>query len=317
PSGGRSRSAPWGACRPWWSTAAWSRRRGRRRRIRRPAWPGARSRTGRYGCRNGRCRWWLRRNGSQDPPSGPPFLSTSGGIVVVPRGAIFSVQLCPGPWDPDTRTSGPRRWEPLIAKSLSAQTESLDQRTVALHVVLPQVAEETTAATDEQQQATTAVVVVLVVTRVLGQVGDALREEGDLHLRGAGVALARAVLGHDLLLDVSGQRHAGTLLLLCVSLRGAPGLVLRCSPDPRPIERQPEQVTGAATVTPNRRGVPAPTQERLPSRPISPPGPRRSPAPARQRPRRARSASSGRTDRRGGPGSPRSTPASSGWSAAG
>ena len=45
-----------GACRPSWPTAAWCRRRGRRRRNRRPAGPAGRSRSGWCACRSCRCR---------------------------------------------------------------------------------------------------------------------------------------------------------------------------------------------------------------------------------------------------------------------
>ena len=69
------------------------------------------------------------------------------------------------------------------------------------------------APADEEEQATTAVVVVLVLTGVLGEVLDALGEQRDLHLGGAGVALGRGVLGDDLLLDVGAQRHGATTLL--------------------------------------------------------------------------------------------------------
>ena len=74
-------------------------------------------------------------------------------------------------------------------KCLSAQAEALDQRAVALDVDALQVAQEPAALADQQQQAAAAVVVVLVLTRVLGEVEDALREQRDLDLGGAGVAL--------------------------------------------------------------------------------------------------------------------------------
>ena len=51
PSAGRSRTAPWGACRRSSPTAAWFRRRGRQRRSLLPAGRAARSRSGWCGCR--------------------------------------------------------------------------------------------------------------------------------------------------------------------------------------------------------------------------------------------------------------------------
>src|SRR5690348_12514876 len=96
-------------------------------------------------------------------------------------------------------------------RALAAQPETFDDRPVAVDVGLGEVIEQPTALPDEQQQAAAAVVVVLVGLEVLGEVGDAAREQRDLHLRGARVALGGAVLGDNLLLDILGKRH-GRLL---------------------------------------------------------------------------------------------------------
>src|SRR5690242_12692295 len=90
-----------------------------------------------------------------------------------------------------------RRQPPQV---LATQTETIDQRAITLDVVVLQVVEQTTALADEQQQATTAVVVVLVLLEVLGQMRDPAGQEGNLHLRGAGVAVAERVLLDDLCL---------------------------------------------------------------------------------------------------------------------
>ena len=73
----------------------------------------------------------------------------------------------------------------------ATQAEALDDRAVALDVGLLQVVQQATTLADEQQQATTAVVVVLVLLEVLGQVRDAVAQQRDLDLGGAGVALGR------------------------------------------------------------------------------------------------------------------------------
>src|SRR4029079_11920888 len=75
-----------------------------------------------------------------------------------------------------------------------AQAEPLDQRPVAADVGLLQVVQQPAPAADEQQQATTAVVVMLVRPQVLGQVGDAPRQDRDLDLGRTGVALLGRVL---------------------------------------------------------------------------------------------------------------------------
>src|SRR5690606_29718918 len=72
--------------------------------------------------------------------------------------------------------------------------------TVALDVGARQVVEQSAATSHEQQQSAAAVVVVLVLLEVLGEVGDAVAQQSDLHLGAAGVAVSRGVLTDDLLL---------------------------------------------------------------------------------------------------------------------
>src|SRR4051812_13380805 len=84
--------------------------------------------------------------------------------------------------------------------TLSAQAETLDERTVTRDVLALQVLQQTTAATDQQQQTAAAVVVVLVQLQVLGELADALAEQRDLHLGGTGIGLTLGVLTDDLLL---------------------------------------------------------------------------------------------------------------------
>src|SRR6185436_11043817 len=231
PSAGRSRTGPWGTYRPWSSTTASCRHRGRRQLRRRPAWQGVRSRTGSCGCRMSRCRWWLRRTESLDPPLGPPYLLNQPCIVVVHvlffrwrtacGGAPGAVWLCaPLPHE----KSGPSHVveePPTRVERLSAQTEALDQLAVTSDVGVLQVAQHALATADQQQQTAAAVVVVLVLTRMLGEVQDATGEHRDLDLGGTGVALFGAVLGHDLLLDSSVQGHAVLLGLVVARCLGA------------------------------------------------------------------------------------------------
>ena len=140
----------------------------------------------------------------------------------------------------------------------STQAESLHDRAVALDIGLLEVVEQTATLTHEQQQPTTAVVVVLVALQVLGQVGDAVRQQRDLHLRGAGVTLDGGVLGDDLLLGlgVGTDGHASSLLM---SLRGAPGHIHPGTLDPRPLHGNTKgyQRRGAGR---NRRFRPRPVR---------------------------------------------------------
>src|SRR4051812_35000173 len=98
---------------------------------------------------------------------------------------------------------------------LSAQAESLDDRPVTVDVGLREVVQKAATLADQQQQPSAAVVVVLVVAKVLGEVADPLRQQRDLHLGRAGVAVGGAVLGDDLLLDILGQGHGRLLVCRC------------------------------------------------------------------------------------------------------
>src|SRR3954447_23636783 len=118
-------------------------------------------------------------------------------------------------------TRGDRLFRRLTRRS-TTQTEALDDRAVPVDLGLLQVVEQTTALADQQQQTTTAVVVVLVLLEVLGEMADAVRQQRDLHLRRAGVALGDGVLGHDLLLGlrVGSYRHGGLLSSRCAARPG-------------------------------------------------------------------------------------------------
>ena len=76
---------------------------------------------------------------------------------------------------------------------LSAQTQTLDQGAVTVDVNALEVIKHTTTVADHQQQTTTGVVIVLVLLEVLGQISDALGEQSNLDLRGAGVTLVGCV----------------------------------------------------------------------------------------------------------------------------
>src|SRR5690606_6174899 len=103
--------------------------------------------------------------------------------------------------------SGSHGGRPLPRRRLTAQTELLDQCAVTRDVRLLQVLEQPTALADQQQQPTTAVVVLLVRLQVLREVVDAVREQRDLDLGRARVALGTCVFGDDLLLRGGVGRH--------------------------------------------------------------------------------------------------------------
>lgn len=110
-----------------------------------------------------------------------------------------------------------RLWAPGRKSELSTQTKLLDQRTVTVDIGALEVIEQAAAGTDHHLHTTTGVVIMLVLLQVLGQIGDALGEQGNLDLRGTSVALVGRELVDDLGLFFSRQCH-GILLIL---LRGA------------------------------------------------------------------------------------------------
>ena len=110
---------------------------------------------------------------------------------------------------------------------LAAQTQATNQVTVAVNVTLGQVLhslspaqnvvrivlnELTSLLGSTESKLTLAQnripnVIMLVGLQVLGQLTNALREQGDLCFRGTGVGLMKTVLGQDFLLLLSGKSH--------------------------------------------------------------------------------------------------------------
>src|SRR3954452_14595416 len=92
-------------------------------------------------------------------------------------------------------------------RALAPQAEFRDQRPVALQVVALEVAKDAAALADHLEQAAAGVMVLAVGAQVLGELVDALGEQRDLDLGGAGVLARPAVLADQLLLSVLRQRH--------------------------------------------------------------------------------------------------------------
>src|SRR5690606_15471099 len=123
----------------------------------------------------------------------------------IPGVWVFSCQI--------RRRSGSRQRAPLpVRMRSSADAELLDQGPVAGDVFVAQVLEQALTLADLQQQTTAAVVVVLVHLEVLGEVIDVVRQQRDLDLGRAGVGLAAGVLGDDLLLRGSVDRHSNSFI---------------------------------------------------------------------------------------------------------
>src|SRR5918992_4118750 len=92
-----------------------------------------------------------------------------------------------------------RRFVLRWGSGLLAEPESLNGRAVALEILPLQVIEQAAAAADQLEQAAAAVMVLGVGLEVLGQLGDAVGEQGHLHLRGPRVGVVdTVVLDHSL-----------------------------------------------------------------------------------------------------------------------
>src|SRR5260221_1112670 len=76
---------------------------------------------------------------------------------------------------------------------LLADAELVDHHAVALVVHLLEIVEKAAAAADKLQQPAAAVMVLRMGLEMLGEVGDAVREQGNLHFGGSGVTLVGCV----------------------------------------------------------------------------------------------------------------------------
>ena len=88
---------------------------------------------------------------------------------------------------------------------LLSDVQLLDDRTVAFNVNLLEVAQQVSSVADHLGQAATAVVVVMVVLEVLGQIVDAVGQNGDLNLGRTCVTLVDRILLDDCLFFLSGH----------------------------------------------------------------------------------------------------------------
>ena len=88
-----------------------------------------------------------------------------------------------------------------------ADTEFLDEGAVLLDVALLDVLQEVTTLTDEMAQATAGGMVLLVGLEVLGELGDAVGQDGNLNLGRSGVVLVLAKLLDELGLLLLADGH--------------------------------------------------------------------------------------------------------------
>jgi hypothetical protein len=95
--------------------------------------------------------------------------------------------------------------------SLPPQSQPLDQRVIPGFVLAFDVVQQFAPGGDHDQQAATAVVVFLVGLEMLGQRGDARRQDRDLHFGRTGVIGFGGKVFHDLRFGFGRNRHRGLL----------------------------------------------------------------------------------------------------------
>ena len=97
---------------------------------------------------------------------------------------------------------------------LLADAQFVDDGAVALHVLFLQVVEKPAAAADHLQQTAAAVMILRVGLEVLGKVGDAVREECDLHFWRSGIDVMDSIRGDELGFLLFGGRQIRVSLRL-------------------------------------------------------------------------------------------------------
>lgn len=87
-----------------------------------------------------------------------------------------------------------------LNRKLLTDAATLDDGAVAFDIVLEKVVEELSSLTDHLLHTSAAVVVLGVLLKVLGELADSLRKNGDLYLGRAGVAFVYCEFLNDVLL---------------------------------------------------------------------------------------------------------------------
>src|SRR4029078_10107397 len=105
-----------------------------------------------------------------------------------------------------------RSRRPSARLSSAADAELLDYARVALLVLALHVSERLAARAHHLQEAAARMVVFLVRLEVLGEVVDALGEDGDLHFRRAGIVGLGSIVFDERSFALSGYRHGASFL---------------------------------------------------------------------------------------------------------
>ena len=117
---------------------------------------------------------------------------------------------------------------------LLTQTQSCDQSTVTLDVLLLEVGQQIAAAANHLHQTTAAVVIVRVLLQVLVQLVDVSGQQSDLDFGGASVLLGQSDFGHNFLLVHS---NIPLYKILCANGTAAGNGIPKSGHTPSPVPR--------------------------------------------------------------------------------
>src|SRR5436190_24057713 len=92
-----------------------------------------------------------------------------------------------------------------VNEGSAAQPDASDQSLVTRRARLLEIIQQTAPLADHDEQSAPRVEILFVCRQVIGQVADALTQDGDLNLRRSGIALLRGVLCDMRLLALGGD----------------------------------------------------------------------------------------------------------------
>src|SRR5436190_17056542 len=123
-------------------------------------------------------------------PSGPGRASALAPALPVTAKSRQPAEIFTGTGRRDAKRPRPICFDGRRGRELTPKTQALDQRVVALAVPGLEIVEQTAALADHLEQAATRMVILGVALEVLGEIGDAFAQDGDLNLRRARVGIA-------------------------------------------------------------------------------------------------------------------------------
>ena len=107
-------------------------------------------------------------------------------------------------------TTGHGASRALSVERLFSQSELADDLLISRAIFARQILQQAVSPADHLQQPATRGVILLVRLEVLGQLGDPLGQQRDLHFRRTGVFLVNLVVGNDLSSSPLRDRHRST-----------------------------------------------------------------------------------------------------------